>query len=92
MDDIDWGSWKPGSIDPKLILDNNSNFETRRTNGVWEHRIGVPHAPVIETVTLYGDANPHWQFSNLSLPDTTHKISFETRDGVPTGKITIHEV
>lgn len=92
MDDIDWGSWKPGSIDPKLILDNNSNFETRRTNGVWEHRIGVSRTPVIETVTLYGSADPHWQFSELNHPETTHKISFETVDGIATGKIEIGTV
>ena len=91
MATIEWGEWTAGSLDPKIIIDPNSNFETRRQFGVWEYRTGTVRQPKIDQVYLYGQHNDEWVFGEAQNP-ATHFIVIETADGLPTGKIQIGTV
>jgi hypothetical protein len=92
MAEIDWGPWKPGSIEPKMMLDVSLNFETRRILGIWEFRTGTTRQPTIDQICVYGQKNGAWKFSEDQHPADTHFINIETADGLPTGKIQIGTV
>lgn len=92
MDNIEWGDWVTGTIDPKIFMDNSINFENRRALGVWQYRIGHPRLPVIDQIYLYGQKNDEWKFSEDQNPADTHCIIIETQDGEVTGAISIQKL
>ena len=92
MDSIDWKAWVPGTVSPQMIIDPTCNFESRRTLGVWEYRLGTVRQPIVDQLYLYGQKNDEWNFSESQNPADTHVIIIETADGKCTGKIQIGTV
>lgn len=87
MDNIEWGDWKPGVLDPKLFMDNTINFESRRANGIWEYRLGYPRQPTIDHIYLYSQ---DLEIFGLDVtPESLWNIIIETADGTPNGNIII---
>ena len=86
-DNIDWADWVNGTIDPKIIMNNTINFESRRVLGRWEYRLGTVRPPVIDHIHLYSQDLLSWTLDT----DGTQlwNIVIETSDRVPNGHIII---
>ena len=86
-DNIDWGDWVSGTIDPKVIMNPTINFENRRVLGRWEYRTGTLRPPVIDHLHIYSADLNSWTLDT----DGTQQwnIVIETADGVPNGSIII---
>lgn len=90
MDNIDWGAWNSGTMDPKIIMNDSINFESRRVLGRWEYRTGTVRPPVIDHIHLYSADLSDWTLD----ADGTQKwnIVIETADGAPNGAIVIKQL
>ena len=90
MAQIDWTDWKSGTLDPKIMMNNDTNFESRRILGQWEYRLGTIRPPVIEQIHLYSQDLTSWTLD----ADGTQcwNVIIETADGVPNGNIIIKSI
>jgi len=87
MTQLDWTEWKTGTIDPKIMINSDVNFESRRILGQWEYRIGTVRPPVIDHIHIYSTDLQTW---TLELETGQRwNVIIETADGVPNGNVVI---